>query len=211
MSWLPISILSKDGPQSVLASQTGAVVSQEASLTDGGSERMRLSFFIGRVTVTNEISLGMQHSTGYGVWADTKTDTSLTTKSADDTFTAATTDVCTAASHGFSDRDAFVVDSSGTLPEGLSASTVYYVRVLDENTFTLHTGSSLKPENMVDITSTGSGTHSLYAVSEVAITFNPEVAGDQSYLPLAQRIRAVVTTGADDTVDIVDVLLTQER
>jgi len=72
------------------------------------------------------------------------------------TFTAATTDICTAASHGLSNGDAVVLTTTTTLPGGLSANTVYYVIEATTNTFKL----ALAPgEAAVNITSTGTGTH----------------------------------------------------
>ena len=70
-------------------------------------------------------------------------------------FTAvAATDVITSNSHGLSDGDAVFVHSFGTLPGGLSAGTVYYVRDSTTNTFKLAATSG---GSAIDITSTGSG------------------------------------------------------
>ena len=73
-------------------------------------------------------------------------------------FTAdAGTDTFTSAGHGLSDNDIVVLTTTGTLPTGLATLTRYYVISSTTNTFQLsatHGGSA------VDISSTGSGTHS---------------------------------------------------
>ena len=76
------------------------------------------------------------------------------------TFTAdATTDALTATSHGKVDGDILEVSSDTTLPAGLSASTKYFVVGATTNTFqvSLTSGGSA-----VDITDTGTGTHSFH-------------------------------------------------
>ncbi len=79
-------------------------------------------------------------------------------------FTAAATNICTATAHGFISFTAVTVSSSGTLPGGLTADTTYYVWPLDANTFYLATttnNAALGSFGAVDITDTGSGTHTL--------------------------------------------------
>jgi hypothetical protein len=60
---------------------------------------------------------------------------------------------------------AMVSNSGGALPGGLVASTsyFYYIRVVDANTLTLHTtaAGALANTQRVDITSNGTGTHSI--------------------------------------------------
>jgi hypothetical protein len=76
------------------------------------------------------------------------------------TFTVDTaTDLITLAAHGLSTGSLVHVASSTTLPGGLSANTVYYLRDVSTSTFRL---SSTSGGSAIDITSTGSGTHSLY-------------------------------------------------
>lgn len=73
------------------------------------------------------------------------------------TFTAATNDVITSAGHNLSDGDTiWVSNSGGALPAGLTASTTYFVRDRTTDTFkvSLTLGGAA-----VDITDTGSGTH----------------------------------------------------
>lgn len=212
MEWLPLTMLAqKDTPVSVGASATNEVVTKTVATTASGSLHSRVTFIIGEVTDTDDSStVGVQHSNGFGIWDSTKTGDVGATKTANN-FTAATTDICTDSSHGLSSGDAIVVNTSDTLPAGLETKTIYYVEKINDNTFYLHSGASLTSNTRVDITDTGTGTHSWYTVTEVDITFNVEVAGDQSYTPLKQRLRGVCTTGAGDAVDILDVVLTQGR
>lgn len=90
------------------------------------------------------------------------------------TFTvlSATNDEITATGHGLNAPSsvdnvtrAVVSNSGGSLPSGLTASTsyFYYVRVVDANTLTLHRSAAgaLANTDRVDITSSGSGTHTI--------------------------------------------------
>lgn len=89
------------------------------------------------------------------------------------TFTAATTDICTAVAHGLENGTCVTVSSTTTLPAGLAASTHYFVRDKTADTFKL----SLTPGGAaVDVTDTGTGTHSFTVV--------PEILGAASGVPL---------------------------
>ena len=84
-----------------------------------------------------------------------------------DTFTAATTDICTQSSHGLKNGDPLVLTTTGTLPAGLALATVYYVIEAATNTFKLSltkpqsytTGTISSPVPPVDITDAGTGAH----------------------------------------------------
>lgn len=77
-------------------------------------------------------------------------------------FTAATSDVITSASHGLANANTVVVSTTNTLPGGLSTGTVYYVINATTNTFKLSTSQG---GSAVDITDTGTGTHSWHSYS----------------------------------------------
>lgn len=78
-------------------------------------------------------------------------------------FTAATTDVCTRAYHGFKLGDQVQVSSTGSLPSGLNTSVNYFVMPLTFDTFKLALSLSDAQNGIaVDITSVGSGIHTLY-------------------------------------------------
>jgi hypothetical protein len=70
----------------------------------------------------------------------------------------ASTDVCTKAGHDLHNGDPVTLSTSGTLPAGLSAGGTYYVINATTDTFKL----ALTPNGTaVDITDTGSGTHTV--------------------------------------------------
>ena len=81
------------------------------------------------------------------------------------TFTAATTDICTANAHGLKNGDMVVLTTSGTLPGGLALATIYWIIEATTNTFKLSatsiegytTGLGGAIYAAVDITSTESG------------------------------------------------------
>lgn len=84
------------------------------------------------------------------------------------TFTVDTTlDRVLANSHGLRDGDQIIVATSGTLPTGLTASTLYYVVNADANSFQVSQSARGAP---IDITAAGSGTHTLYAIGSVSVT-----------------------------------------
>ena len=97
-----------------------------------------------------------------------------------DTFTAATTDICTQSSHGLKNGDPVVLTTSGTLPAGLSLATVYYIIDATTNTFKLSlikcptytTISGVQPPvPVVDITDTGTGNHT-YTMHDIGNNIN---------------------------------------
>jgi hypothetical protein len=68
----------------------------------------------------------------------------------------ATTDVFTAAGHGYQDLDPITFGTSGTIPAGLTVGTLYFVRDATEDTFKV---SATPNGTAVDVTTTGTGTH----------------------------------------------------
>lgn len=86
-------------------------------------------------------------------------DVLLPTVSTPKTFTAdASTDVITSASHGYSNDTVVTVSSTTTLPAPLVAGVRYYVRDVTTNTFKL---AATLGGSAINITSAGSGTHSV--------------------------------------------------
>ena len=76
----------------------------------------------------------------------------------------ATTNVITSNSHGLQDGDLIQLSTTDTLPDGLSASTNYYVIDADTNTFKV---SATPAGTAVDITDTGTGTHTFHLKGKV--------------------------------------------
>jgi hypothetical protein len=74
------------------------------------------------------------------------------------TCTAATTDIITANGHGFANGDRVRFTTTTTLPAGLAINTTYFVRDATTNTFKV---SATDGGTAVDITDTGTGTHSV--------------------------------------------------
>lgn len=75
------------------------------------------------------------------------------------TISNASPGVVTYNTHPFAANDPVVLSTSGTLPTGLTAGTVYFVKtVLDVNTFTL---SATAGGAAINTSSAGSGTHSI--------------------------------------------------
>ena len=87
-------------------------------------------------------------------------------------FTGATTDVCTSNPHPFKPGDAVRLTTTNTLPAGLSTGTTYYVGRPGGTNFYLYTSSvnaiSGGATGLVDITDTGTGTHSVARYPEGA-------------------------------------------
>ena len=80
-----------------------------------------------------------------------------------------TTDAITITAHGFVTGDGpYQVSSTGTLPGGLAASTDYYAVVIDANTFQLASSrANALVGTIVDLTSQGSGTHTITGLQNV--------------------------------------------
>jgi Flp pilus assembly protein TadG len=83
----------------------------------------------------------------------------------------------TANGHGLSVGDAIAISSSGTVPSGLSTSTIYYVASKTTNTFTLATGSS----SGTQLSNIGSYTGTLSFIPLIATTSSSQ-SGTQSYV-----------------------------
>ena len=78
----------------------------------------------------------------------------IATLSAD--FIAAITDIITSNAHGLVNGNKIVFTTTTTLPAGLATGTVYFVREVTTNTFKVSTSTN---GAIVDITDTGTGTH----------------------------------------------------
>lgn len=70
-----------------------------------------------------------------------------------------TTDEITMVSHGFAETMMVRIATTGTLPAGISGSTDYFLTSLTADTFKLST--TLNAPTIVDITTPGTGTHSI--------------------------------------------------
>lgn len=81
-------------------------------------------------------------------------------------FTAATTDIITDAAHGFTTGLKGQASTTTTLPAGLSTSTDYFVIKLTDDTYSLATSyANSLAGTVIDITDTGTGTHTFTPTS----------------------------------------------
>ena len=97
----------------------------------------------------------------------TAADATTNTLSQSDTFSAATTDICTYTSTANFPSNILTgtrvrLTTTTTLPAGLALATDYYVIVLSDSTFSLATSyANAVIGTAIDITSTGTGTHTV--------------------------------------------------
>ena len=111
------------------------------------------------------------------------------------TFTVdSATDIVTLSSHGKVNGDILHVASTTSLPGGLSANTVYYVRDAAASTFRLAASSG---GSAIDITSTGSGTHSAYDEFQVPDMRSRSVVGAGAGTFTSSFAAADIDTGTD--------------
>ena len=84
------------------------------------------------------------------------------------TFTVdVTNDYIVKTNHDLSADDTITLSTTGTLPGGLSASTTYYVIEVDDDNFKVSTS---KGGTAVDITDSGTGTHTYDAEVSVSLS-----------------------------------------
>lgn len=93
------------------------------------------------------------------------------------TVTIASPGVFTLTAHGLSTADAVYLTTTGALPTGLSANTLYYVIRINANTFRLATSrANARAGTAINTSGSQSGTHTLvfcpYGLGDGATTFN---------------------------------------
>lgn len=117
------------------------------------------------------------------------------------TFTAATTDICTATAHGLETGDLVRVSSATTLPAGLAAATTYYVIKLSADTFKLASTDALATAGTaIDITDTGTGAHTITGYENVTgIFFESRAFAVRAGLP-GQSAEIAQTMGIPQTM-----------
>jgi len=155
--------------------------------------------YLGQVAGTP--SLKLQDSTGYSFWNDVKATT--LSASTDKTATVSGT-TWTSASHGFTNGQMVVVNSTGNLPGGYLPGMRCFVEGATTDTFALTPSNSTRSAPIA-ATDSGTGTLTVTAVTLVTLRLNVNVAGDQSVMPMRPMGRMVTTTGGSDTVQLMDV------
>jgi len=115
------------------------------------------------------------------LWANSPTNTAALTMGAIDTAT----DRITITGHGQSNATEVAVTTTGTLPGGITADTLYYLSSISTNTIELYSNVGLTTK--VDITSAGSGTHTLRLCGgrpRCFVNFASQIIGDGATQPL---------------------------
>ena len=122
-------------------------------------------------------------------------------------FTAATTDWITCNAHGVEQDDQIVVSTTTTLPAGLAASTRYFARDVSPNRFKV---AAAPGDTAVDITDTGTGTHSFYIVGSIQFDF-PSAAVASAYtgrgwftVYTGSEFDSLPTDGAGIRIEVLD-------
>jgi len=112
------------------------------------------------------------------------------------TFTAAATDIITSNAHGLSNGDRIELTTTDTLPAGLATDTIYYVMVINANTFKLSIDKTLDGTGTaVDITDTGTGTHT-FTITDVG---EPVLCMNYRH---KQLVLSTTGMGAGDTITV---------
>lgn len=99
------------------------------------------------------------------------------------TVSIATPAIVTLNTHGFNTGDAVFLTTTGALPTGLTANTIYYVVYIDANTFNLATTlANALAGTKIATSGSQSGTHTLnycpYGLGDGSTTFNvPNIKG----------------------------------
>lgn len=121
------------------------------------------------------------------------------------TFSAAATDICTVAGHGFLTGLKVQVSSTTTLPAGLSAVTDYWVIVLDVDTFKLSDSRAhaLAGTDIINITDAGTGTHTVTPQDTAPTgTFSVEVSNDTVLWAPLTLSTPIAAAGTEDNAFI---------
>ena len=120
-------------------------------------------------------SLDVRNAKGYGIFVDT----TVTTASAA-AFTAAVTNICTITAHGFYTGLKVAATTTTTLPAPLTATNYYVIRI-DANTFYLATSAANAiAGTAIDITDTGTGTHTLTPAALAGASYKLQASMDDS-------------------------------
>jgi hypothetical protein len=186
------------------ASQSDAVISVPSfGIAMNSRDLLRVDVLVGRSVAATGVTVSLQDSSGAGIWRNVK-DSSAISASTNRTLTPdSATDIFTSVGHGFTSGQAVALYTTGTLPVGLDSSKIYYVKVLDADSFQL---TAVQNDGIItDITSDGTGTLTASAVRVVSLTINNAVSGDQALIPIKSQCRVVADTGAGDSLQVMDV------
>lgn len=118
------------------------------------------------------IEIGAILVSGVDIYASWKRSSTITTTIADP-------GVLTLAAHGLTNGEAVYFSTTGVLPTGITAGTVYYARVVDANTFNLYDTSahavSGGATGRVATTGTQSGVHTMVTVGVDKLDYSNKI------------------------------------
>lgn len=119
-------------------------------------------------------------------------------------FTAAATNICTKATHGMQTGLKVRVSTTDTLPSPLLAATDYFVIRLSANTFSLaETLVLAQAGTAIDITDTGTGTHTITPTAIAGGTFKLQGSQDNStFFDLKDSAGAAITVNVTATANL---------
>lgn len=213
-SYVSQSLLRRQNKHGTTLGASGALA-YDFVVTQSGSSRILAEVYVGKVTSTTGIGLSLSSSSGFDMFTThivgAKAATDIT-GSTDKAISAVSTSAHTFTSnaHGYTDGTAIALHAraGGTLPGGTNNYTVYFVYKAATNTFQLVTRKG-DPTTLVELSAGFATDVDAVALRVFGFSLNPEVANDVAELPLRQRGRVVLTSGADDLCQVLDVVVSQ--
>lgn len=91
-----------------------------------------------------------------------------------------------------------------------ASGALHHVVAIDVSAATVTTGITAKLQSAIGSTWQDAKTVAITTTGRVYIKLNIEVSGDQTYLPLLNKARVVVSTGSGDSVTVSAVWVLQE-
>ncbi|HUU97502.1 MAG TPA: hypothetical protein VM487_17335 [Phycisphaerae bacterium] len=143
-------------PIEIVSHDSGTVESVSGGVTDSGEFTAEALFANDATDTAVRAALGGAAGNWQICFPDFGARTAAFTIDAD-------TEILTSAAHGLTTGQPIQVSTSSALPAGLTAATTYWVHVLGDNTFTLHTtnAGAVADTGLVTVTTTGTGTQTL--------------------------------------------------
>lgn len=168
-----------------------------AGLFDSGEVTLDMLYTpddTGHAALLTKLLATAQASTNYQVCWSNLTGNSQTVTVAN------ATNIWTAVGHGLTTGQPVRLSTTGTLPDGASASTTYYVLWLSADTFTLHTtnAGAVAGTGTLDVSDDGSGTHSV--TSGDRWDFTAYITGFEPSASVGDKLSSSVTFTATGSV-----------
>ena len=201
--------------QSVAASQTDQVISQVHGITARDANNFAAVFQLSAAKAVSGITIKLQDFNGIE-WSNigTQAQVALAAKTFADADVTDATENIAITGHGFVTGDAVCYYSSAThVVDGLLDGVTYYVIKVDNDNLKLAETKALAIAGTpIDITAPTDGdSHYLTNMTVLQIALNIENSTDEAQLPIYPQIRAVVSTGANDSVTVSQMICTRRR